>query len=282
MNDCRRIVDLFLEVQEGEADVEMESAFHAHLDACPNCEDEFKWYMLGVEALSRLDPIPPPPNFMVELHARLDAAGEPFLTRILRAVGSLSPQAPFPAGMAALGVMAVLAMVLYNGSLTELMATITPGETAKTSAPDSISITKPLRTDAAENAPNPTGTLFKSPEGHVAAAGFTPTIADELGADNVTVESPSVEEAVESLKRILPSLQGRLVDVSPLRQRADGLGRELLVGVRIPQTQYGRLTGELIQHGALEAGAGEKVSAPKMVDPEGPEVLLYIRFLPNN
>jgi hypothetical protein len=195
-------------------------------------------------------------------------------------VSSFTPQAPFPAGVAALGVMAMLAMLLYNGSLSELMATITPPEIAGTSLPETMSA-RPIGAAPAENTPNPVGARVKSPERLGTVAGFIPTIADELGADNVTVESPRVEEAVESLKKILPSLQGRLVDVFPLRQGEDQIGRELLVGVRIPQTQYGRLTGELINHGALEAGAGERVSAPKMIDPQGPEVLLYIRFLPN-
>jgi hypothetical protein len=65
MNECRRMGDLFLEVQEGEADAELESVFHGHLEACSNCDVEYKWYVLGVRALSHLEPVQPPPDFMV-------------------------------------------------------------------------------------------------------------------------------------------------------------------------------------------------------------------------
>jgi hypothetical protein len=273
--------DLFLEVQEGDADSETADAFHAHLQECSHCDVEFKWYLLGVKALSALEPVQPPPDFLRQLHARLDAAGEPFFARVMRAVSSVAPQAPFPAGVAALGVMAVLAMLLYNGSLSELMATITPPHDLAASSRETTTPSQPIGASTVEHNSSLANSRGKSSSGMTTAASFAPTVADELGADNVTVESPRVEEAVESLKRILPSLQGRLVDVHPLRQGPDPLGRELLVGVRIPQAQYGRLTGELINHGALEAGAGESVSGPRKVDPQGPEVLLYIRFLPN-
>jgi hypothetical protein len=102
-----------------------------------------------------------------------------------------------------------------------------------------------------------------------------PTIADRIGADNLTVESPSIDQAVESLKRILPNIQGRLVD-----ENNRGRVGEVVVGVMIPSDAYGNLTSELINHGAVASGMKDaEAKSPSPTKGEGNNVLLYIRFV---
>ena len=87
-----------------------------------------------------------------------------------------------------------------------------------------------------------------------------PTIADRTGADNLTVESPSIDQAVESLKRILPNIQGRLVD-----ENNRGPVGEVVLGVMIPSDAYGNVTTELINHGAVASGM--KMRRPNLPHP---------------
>jgi hypothetical protein len=97
------------------------------------------------------------------------------------------------------------------------------------------------------------------------------TMADRIGADNLTVESPSVDVAIQSLERMLPNIRGRLV------KRMGTANGGVVVGVLIPPQAYESLTTELINHGAVEAGAGEEVNTP--LKKEDNSVLLYIRFV---
>jgi hypothetical protein len=100
-----------------------------------------------------------------------------------------------------------------------------------------------------------------------------PTIADKLGADNLTVESPTIPQALESLKKILPNINGRIV------MEDSASGKEgTIVRVLIPPNAYPDLTTTLIEHGALESGAGRGVTPPKMMKDQG-NVLLHIRFV---
>ena len=99
-----------------------------------------------------------------------------------------------------------------------------------------------------------------------------PTVADELGADNLTVESPHIDLALQTLKKILPDIQGKLVD-----EKFKGVRGETLVGVIIPSNRYGDLATALVNHGAIEVGAQSQESpAPTKVD--SGNVRLYIRF----
>ncbi len=76
-----------------------------------------------------------------------------------------------------------------------------------------------------------------------------PPLADRIGADNVTVESASIDNAVESLKKLLPGLQADLLPSSRVR-----IWRETVLAVLIPSEAYRDLTTELVNHGAI-AGA---------------------------
>jgi hypothetical protein len=107
-----------------------------------------------------------------------------------------------------------------------------------------------------------------------ASAGRFLTVAERIGGDNLTVESPSVENAVESLKRILPDISGRLVE----EKSRDRIGERVL-GVLIPSGAYGHLATELVNHGAVQLGAGPDKSTPAPSRAGNNNVILYIRFV---
>jgi hypothetical protein len=98
----------------------------------------------------------------------------------------------------------------------------------------------------------------------------TPTIATAISADSFTVESARVDDAVESLKRILPGMQGEIRNVS-------NESSEKVFAVVIPQERYANLTTELVNYGALASGAGGPDRRPRK---DGSNVILYIRFVP--
>ena len=99
------------------------------------------------------------------------------------------------------------------------------------------------------------------------------TIADRIGADNLTVESRSIDQAVESLKKMLPNIEGKLV----VERTRGGIGEKVL-RVMIPSRAYADLTTELINHGAVESGAGADINPPIISKKSRDKVLLYIRF----
>jgi hypothetical protein len=101
-----------------------------------------------------------------------------------------------------------------------------------------------------------------------------PTVADIIGADNLTVESRSTKSAVESLKKMLPNIEGRLVH----ERSQDGID-ETILAVLIPSTSYSRLTTELIKHGTVAAGAGSGALPPTRSTTDNDSVVLYIRFV---
>jgi hypothetical protein len=105
-----------------------------------------------------------------------------------------------------------------------------------------------------------------------------PTIADVIGADNLTVESPSIDNAMQSLEKILPNIQGRiqgrLVD-----EKGRGKPGDVVLAVLIPSASYGHLTTELIKHGAVAVGVGAEDGHLAPSPKEGNNVLLYIRFV---
>lgn len=99
----------------------------------------------------------------------------------------------------------------------------------------------------------------------------TPTIADQIGADSFTIESAKVDDAVDSLKRILPVVQGQI------RNEYSNAASEKVFSVVIPQENYANLTTELVNYGAVVSGAGGKDRSPRK---DGSNVILYIRFVP--
>jgi len=299
MSECERIGGLFGELHDERVDGETETVVWKHLHSCPECREDFKWYGMTVRALTNLERVAPPREFMAQLNARLhDAPSSSFLDFFRNMFSSAPYVLPLPVGVSALAFIAVAGLVLYNYSHTELMPSLAsyqslydPGtrQNALIAAKDTgatqphqmqastliqASETKP--TSPAVHLPLLARSMPESLGNNIetVSRGF-PTIADRIGADNLTVESPSIDQAVESLKRILPNIQGRLVD-----ENNRGNGGEVVVGVMIPSDAYGNLTTELINHGAVESGMKDaEAASPSLARREGNNVLLYIRFV---
>jgi hypothetical protein len=301
MNQCRRVSELFFDMCDGNADSESKKVFHEHVRKCASCNEEFELYGLTVQALGSLERIKPPDDFIVQLRVRLDTVDSPSYLTLFRSIFSAVPRMPMPIGVATLAVVLVFGFFLYNESLTDMGAKIgydrvvqqapphLPGQAAMPGT-----VAGPLLAKGREAGSNVTSSPV-SPHSqpalnfprysmappnlltgdHPTSGSLLPTLADRIGADNLTVESPSIDAAIESLKRILPNLSGKLVEIRP----QTGVG-EFMLGVSIPSKSYGQLTSELINHGAVEAGAGSGVTPPRVSEDGEKNVYLYIRFLP--
>lgn len=298
MSECERISGLFGELHEEQVDSETETVVWKHLHCCPGCKEDFKWYGLTVRALTNLDRVAPPREFIAQLNARLhDAPSSSFLD-FFRNIFSSSPFVlPLPVGVSALAFIAIAGFALYNYTYTYPISPLASNQTfydpgampdARIADKDAGSMQRrqmqvPL-VAASESKPSSPASHFPlSPKSTPDSLGNNietvsrsfPTIADRIGADNLTVESPSIDQAVESLKRILPNIQGRLVD----ENNRSHVG-EVVVGVMIPSDAYGNLTTELINHGAVASGMKEsEAGLPSPAKKEGNNVLLYIRFV---
>jgi hypothetical protein len=301
MNDCERISGLFGELHEERVDGETETDVWKHLHCCPECREDFKWYGVTVRALANLERVAPPREFIAQLNARLhDSPSSSFLDFFRNMFSSAPYVLPLPVGVSALAFIAVAGFVLYNYSHTELMPSLASYQSlydpaTRTNAAARIAVkgadaTQPRQMQASTLMPA-SETKPSSPASHLPLLSKSmpdssvnniesvstnfPTIADRIGADNLTVESPSIDQAVESLKRILPNIQGRLVG-----ENNRGRVGEVVVGVMIPSDAYGNLTTELINHGAVAAGMKDsEAGSPSPAKKEGNNVLLYIRFV---
>jgi hypothetical protein len=276
MKECRCISDLYVEVHDDRADAEADRHFRDHISQCGQCREDFRWYGVTVHALNRLDTIAPPPGFLEQLSLRLDNVDSPAYVTFFRNLFSSAPRLPLPVGFASLAAVIFLGFVLYNPSLTGGLSGFwfgpSHGQTASPHTPGTGMLAKDANTGTPLQSSMPSSPI--SPR-YSTPAHFPQTVADRLGADNLTVESPSVETAVESFQRLLPTLQGRVMEVKP----RDGVG-PVVLRVMIPSTAYADLTSKLIDFGAVEAGAGPEVNPPKPAENGAQNVYLYIRFLP--
>lgn len=294
MNDCERISDLFVEFCDEEMDAETRLRFGRHLDDCPSCREDLKWYGVTVTALSNLQPSPPPRDFLIQLNARIDASSTSYFS-FLKNIFVATPSLPLPAGVGALALMVIVGIVVYKQGPADFMPSglqQVAGMHSMVQAPQGAPSTMHLPPVQVAGLPTltarPTPRTSLAPQSRysvltpkaleggqgIAASHTVGTVADTIGADNLTVESPRIDVAVESLKKMLPNIQGRLVE-----QRMRGNDGGVVVGVLIPPQAYGPLATELINHGAVEVGAGSEV------DPLTPQrkgdnnVLVYIRFV---
>ena len=305
MSNCKQIGDLYLDVCDEGIDPKTEKTFHDHLRHCPECREDFRWYGLTVDSLAGLDSAAPPRNFLTQLSLKLDSvesasrSDSSSLADFFKNIFSTAPSIPVPVGVATLALLAAFGFLLYNDSLTEVMPMAGERLAHSSGSQASTAVSSAARASGAMQAKTMVplgGTIGTSSPGLSASqTGLSrysmipsqphlsvpasiqqtfPTLADRIGADNLTVESPSIDMAVESLKKLLPNIQGRLVEVKPRR----GM-HELMLRVMIPPNSYGQLTNELINHGAVEAGAGTNVNPPRLSKDGGKNVLLYIRFL---
>ncbi len=114
MNDCKRMSDLFGALHDDQLDGEIAESVRHHLSNCPECREDFKWYGFTVHALTSLERVSPPREFMVQVRARLDDAQPALSLDSFRNIFSLFPNLPLPVGVTALALIAVIGLSLYN------------------------------------------------------------------------------------------------------------------------------------------------------------------------
>jgi hypothetical protein len=302
MKECRALSDLYVEIQDDRADEEGYRRFREHISECQPCREEFRWYGLTVQMLNNLDTVAPPADFLGQLSARLDKIDSPSYVTFFRTLFSSAPYIPLPAGIASLALIVVLGFALYNHSVIEALPGFVQGEVSHQAGLRDMDISgkgqsaatrmhakgtdtttpqhQPSRMNSSSPAvtnPRSSALVLNSGPAEAEAVGV-PTVADKIGADNLTVESPSIDMAVQSLKRFLPDLHGQLVEEVKPGDR----GGTVVVGVMIPSKAYADLTSRLINFGAVEAGAGHEVNPPKPIEESPKNVILYIRFRPSH
>jgi hypothetical protein len=300
MKECDRINGLFGEFHDRHVDAGTEKLMRDHFLFCTSCREDFKWYGFTVQALARLEEISPPQDFVAQLNKRLDGTGRssfaPFLV-FLRSFFAASPYLPLPVGVATLAVIAVVGFVVYNHPASEVVLTETvlqahqrPVAEAMVAAGDA-KVTKPLEVPLKQplysipsvpfalppsaNVSEKLAALPKSlPSSMVAGSRPFVTVVERIGGDNLTVESPSVDQAVESVKKILPTIEGKLVE-----EKTPGQLGDKILGILIPTDAFSDLTSELINHGAVAVGLGPQTNAPAPSKSGPNNVVLYIHFV---
>ncbi len=286
MKECNLICGSFLAIQDGDSGEELRKETASHFRRCNQCRDEFAWYEFAVKAMTAIERVEPPKDFLRQLNHKLDQLRPPsYLDHIRDFFSFNTPRLPIPVGVGALVVCGLLALVLYNQgpflNPSELWSNMPSEHTASSvvhnkglhpeqrAIEEGIAAVAPGFTEPSLN-PKSMGSrklLIGTPKTLTFKG---PTIADIVGADNLTVESLATDSAVESLKRTLARLNGRVLQeqLTP----ADG---DVLLGVSIPSDAYGEMNTELINHGAVISGAGVDVHPPAK---DNDHVKVYIRF----
>lgn len=306
MSECDRISELYLVINDDEADKKTNEHFHEHLTHCNYCREDFRWYGTTVQALAGLERVSPPQNFHVQLRERLDSLHSQSFFEQVRDFLSTAPRMPLPVGAVALAFVAVVGFAMYNDALYELWSGANASATLQGEVLGPIAAAKPTPApkqphgiesksiNTLSNSPKHSNIASLEPStefhrfplsrsentasGAYAASAMFPTVADKLGADNLTVESPTIPQALESLRKILPNINGRIIDDASIMED-HAKGKEgTIIRVIIPPKAYPDLTTTLIEHGALESGAGRGVTPPKIMKDQG-NVLLHIRFV---
>jgi hypothetical protein len=273
MKECERISDLFGVIHD-DPEGRIENKVMDHIRGCRECNHDFKWYQLTVQTLNRLEPATPPPKFIAQLNERLDNTRPFSISEYIRSLLNSYPYMPLPVGVTTLFAVVIIGYSVYHTA---------PGNYL-TSASSSTAVSSPtiaretgttrgVPISLAGNSQSAGAPMIESTRPELNPKAF-PSIAEKIGADNLTVESAGVDQAVESLKRILPSIRGKLVD-----QRGTGM-KETVLQVMIPTEAYAYLTTELINHGAVAAGSLTESVKSEAAGKEGNNVLLYIRFIP--
>ncbi len=286
--DCENVSSLYGKIFDGEADEADHKALEDHLTVCSDCKDDYNWYKLSVQAINNLEPVSPPIDFLEQLNKRIHPGSK--LTGLKYFVRNLLdsvPQLPVPVGVASLALIAIFAFMVYNNVPIDSGMAIAPLAGAKSIAAsmESTSPASKVVQSSGETATTSPGTTARLPmmaSNHAPAATQVsampawrfPTIADEIGGDNLTVESPRIDLAVESLRNVLPNIQGQIVD-----ERIRNSFGDVMVGVVIPSNRYADLATALINHGSVEAGSLQiegKALVPSKTNSN--QLHLYIRF----
>lgn len=252
MNDCKRMSDLFGALHDEQLEGEIAESVRQHLSNCSGCREDFKWYGFTVHALAGLEKVTPPRDFLAQFHARVDAAqARPFFESF-RNILTLVPGIPLPVGVSALALMTVLGLSLYNyGPMYAVQSAASGYSSPKSETMPSAKGIVPLMARSHENSSS-------SGASPVSAYSLraTPAVQDRIGTDMLTVESPSIDQAIESLKKILPDIQGKVLD-----EQNGQIGGTLLTVV-IPPQAYGDLTTALVKRGAVAVGPKTSNSSP--------------------
>jgi hypothetical protein len=294
--ECEKIGDLFRELHDQQIDGDMEDSAREHLRNCPCCREDFKWYGITVHALARLDRAHPPEDFLDQLHTRIHATSSPSsFFDSFRNIFSSFPQLPLPAGVTALTCVVAVAWAVYSYTPAGVLPPVASKETPRiaASALAGPQVAEPrsflpgdARGDAGQvlarssQIPPATAQGFPShpgiavPKSLTSSHNILPAGSVVIGSDNLTVESPRMNLAVEALKRALPQIHGQLVE----EKTRDGLG-ETVLDVMIPPQAWPNLTTELINHGAVAVGTKADQETPVAVDKEGRNVLIRIRIV---
>jgi hypothetical protein len=298
MKECEQIGDLLSELHDQELESEIEKAAREHLHNCSCCREEFKWYGITVQALTHLERVQPPNDFLQQLHVRLHACSPSYsFLHSFRNLLSTLPQLPVPVGATALALVVAVAWAVYSYAPPVTLPTggmksiaylptgaaenvdVTQGgvwQTTPNTRPDRIM----ARTQESAPLGRADGRSFMASRSPATAKSLTPTPFSvpfnikTVGSDNLTVESPSINLTVESLKRALPNLHGRLVE----EQSRDGM-RETVLAVSIPPQSWPHLTTELISHGAVAVASDATHTLPEAEARENRNVLIRIRIV---
>jgi len=304
MKECERVCNLFGDLKERLLDSDTEGLVNEHLHSCAFCREDLKWYGFTIQALSNLETVPPPDDFVAQLRSKIYLTPQRSSSfQFVRNLFTFSPYLPLPVGVTTLAFVAVLGFFAYNNipnpvvTTTEAMLSISdssghssgaanmPVGGGTTSRPTDKSSLAGVFGKSVQSGPTPGSDpmpqyAMSAPRrigeaGQIKAQSLpTPTVADVIGADNLTVESRSVDRAIDSVKRILPNIHGQLIG----EIARDRVG-EIVLGIRIPSSAYRHLTSELINHGAVAVGAGSDSLPPTRAAADGNNVDLYIRFV---
>jgi hypothetical protein len=283
MMECEKIGDLFAELHDEELHGETAKTAREHLRNCPYCREDFKWYGITVQALTGLERVQPPPGFLNQLHSTIHTNPPSYsLLHSLKSFFSFFPHLPLPVGATALTFVVAVAWAVYSytpgvmpwvpGNQT---VGIQPGSTAEKArvneASAMVKAYDPTRVPLdGRHVPSGAGI----PKSFNSSPMILPAATNSIGTDNLTVESPSINLAVESLKKVLPDLKGQVVE----EQSRDGVG-ETTLAVVIPPQAWPHLTAELINHGAVAVGNSQSGETAASADRESRSVLIRIRIV---
>ena len=273
MSDCKRMSDLFGALHDEQLEGEIADGVRRHLSNCAECKEDFKWYGFTIQALAGMEEVTPPKDFLAQFHARFGNT-QPFaFVDSFKNFFSLIPAFPLPVGVTALAVMAVIGLGLYNyDSIYGLQPTASTYSGPKTEAAPSANGVAPLMARTQDPSSPATSLPSYNPMARIETPGFASrALPAGIGTDQLTVESPRIDQAVESLKKILPDIQGRVLD-----EQNRQIGGTILTVV-IPHNAYDRLTTELVHHGAVAVGPKTEGRFPAMDDAGA--VQLNIHFL---
>lgn len=231
MKQCELVGDMFSAVHDGAANEAALAEFQEHLRRCSDCRDDYRWYGLTLQALSQIEDVSPPEDFLQQLNHRIDSIEEPYEASIrdrIRDMLRFAPAMPVPVGAMALAVIAVVGFMVYNQAIESM----TPAGTSHTVA--AVSDPAPL---------SPTNTASSSDT----------RIAHQLQANSKGAPFSA------STSRSMPEADERLADGSS--------GRETIV-TETPESSLVSDTDMRIASGEmpmLESDPGFKLMKPRVI-----------------